>query len=207
MESYSLAVLFQASDLGVHFSHRRTRSPSKGGNKSVDTKGRGVRTHAHKTQPRAHRPPTILAPAARRACAALPKVAGNFARSPALDGSLLLDEIYDRHFLGETSHVELLNTSDLTATDKRRVERGGSGGWSKQAEGGDTWPDVLSWTVQRPEDNLRGGRWGSRTGVARAPSSARGATGCLLMGAADSSASLPPRADRWPLRPRRWMQA
>lgn len=130
----------------------------------VDTRGRGARTHAHKTQPRAHRPPTILAPAARRACAALPKVAGNFARSPALDGSLLLDEIYDRHFLGETSHVELLNTSDLTATDKRRVERGGAGGRSKQAEGGDTWPDVLSWTVQRPEDNLRGGRWGSRTG-------------------------------------------
>lgn len=83
-------------------------------------------------------PPTILAPAARRACAALPIAAGNFPRPPALDGSLLLDEIYDRHFLGETSHVELLNTSDLTAPDKGRVERGGAGGRRKQAEGGDT---------------------------------------------------------------------
>lgn len=32
-----------------------------------------------------------------------------------------------RHFLGETSHVELLNTPDLTAPNKRGVGRGGEG--------------------------------------------------------------------------------
>lgn len=33
-----------------------------------------------------------------------------------------------RHLLGETSHVELLNTSDLPALNKGRVGRGGAGG-------------------------------------------------------------------------------
>ena len=47
-----------------------------------------------------------------------------------------------RHFLGETSHVELLNTPDLTAPNKRGVGRGGAGGRRKEAEGGAAWPDV-----------------------------------------------------------------
>ena len=38
-----------------------------------------------------------------------------------------------QYFLGETSHVELLNTPDLTAPNKRRVGRGVPGSQSPRA--------------------------------------------------------------------------
>ena len=70
-----------------------------------------------------------------------------------------------RHFLGETSHVELLNTPDLTAPNKRRVGRGGAAGRRKEAEGGAAWPDVGVGGVgsgggmrRSSNDDLRGGR-------------------------------------------------
>lgn len=70
-----------------------------------------------------------------------------------------------RHFLGETSHVELLNTPDLTAPNKRRVGRGGAAGRRKEAEGGAAWPDVgvggkreAGCADTRLRDYVRGGR-------------------------------------------------
>lgn len=53
-----------------------------------------------------------------------------------LDGSLLVMKFMTRHFLRETSHVELLSTPDLTAPNKGRVGRGGAeGGGIRQREG------------------------------------------------------------------------
>lgn len=50
---------------------------------------------------------------------------------PELDGTSCWMKFMTRHFLRETSHVELLNTSDLTALNKGRVGRGGAGGRRK----------------------------------------------------------------------------
>lgn len=45
--------------LACVFPHRRTRSPSKDGNKSVDTRGRGTRTHTRTKRSSEHiAPPT-----------------------------------------------------------------------------------------------------------------------------------------------------
>lgn len=109
-----------------------------------------------------------------------------------------------QYFLGETSHVELLNTPDLTAPNKRRVGRGGAAGRRKEAEGGAAWPDVQGAGMRRcPNDNVRGGRQGLGTRAPREPSSVQGAASRRLMCAKPTS---PPILSdhRRPEGPRGW---
>ena len=98
-----------------------------------------------------------------------------------------------RHFLGETSHVELLNTPDLTAPNKRRVGRGGAAGRRKEAEGGAAWPDVgmggSGGGMRRySNDDLRGGRpLGRGDQGSPEPGSVQGAAGRRLIRAKPTS--------------------
>ena len=84
-----------------------------------------------------------------------------------LDRTSCWMKFMSRLLLGETSHVELLNTPDLTAPNKRGVGRGEAGGRREEAEGGAAWPDVGGAGMRRcPNDDVRGGRQGAGT---RAP--------------------------------------
>lgn len=91
--------------LGVDFTHGGTRSTSKGCNKSANTRGRGAYGHTlTNTAVSASTPNNsgVPSPAPRaprssgaRAGAAPRLAAGKFPNAPELDGSLLLEEIYD----------------------------------------------------------------------------------------------------------------